>query len=63
MYLDVVAARHFEEALVTLERLVEFVVGDNEDADEAVCLVTSLGEHDELGHVRHGDQLTVQLVG
>jgi len=47
--------------LLTLERLVDLVVGDAEHAHSRLGRLVPLREHDELGHERHEDRLAVEV--
>jgi len=46
---------------LTLERHRDAVVDDAEQSQFGRRGVFALGEHDELGHERHGDELCVQV--
>ena len=59
--LDVSTACDLREVLLSLERLVDLVVGDAEHAHSRLGRLVPLGEHDELGHERHEDRLAVQV--
>jgi len=59
--LDVSAASDLGEVFLALQRLVNLVVGNTEDADPRLSRLVPLGKHDELGHERDQDRLAVQL--
>ena len=63
-YLYVSAASDLGEVFLSFERHLDVVVGHAEQSQFGRGgRVVSLGEHDELGHERHGDQLRVEVRG
>lgn len=62
-HLHVSAAGHFAEILLLLQSFVNLIVRHAEAAQPSLDGVVRLREDDELGHIRHADDLAVHLRG
>lgn len=62
-HLHVSAAGHFAEILLLLQSFVNLIVRHAEAAQPSLDGVVGLGEDDELGHIRHADDLAIHLRG